>query len=88
MPGNYRCFVLEAPYHIYIDKFFEVEESLIPHSASQPPPTTTIKTSAPPHQSDQNPPARPLTGQTPTVPACPGVLPAPIGPLCQYSDAL
>ncbi|XP_053280480.1 uncharacterized protein LOC128442191 [Pleuronectes platessa] len=42
--GNYRCFVLEAPYHIYIDKFFEVEESSIPHSASQPPPTTTIKT--------------------------------------------
>ncbi|XP_035016210.2 uncharacterized protein LOC118111604 [Hippoglossus stenolepis] len=42
--GNYRCFVSGTPNHIYSDKFFEVTESSIPHTSSQPPLTTTIKT--------------------------------------------
>ncbi|XP_053280482.1 uncharacterized protein LOC128442192 isoform X2 [Pleuronectes platessa] len=42
--GYYRCSVLETPYIVYINTFLEVTESSIPHSASQPPPTTTIKT--------------------------------------------
>ncbi|XP_060929926.1 uncharacterized protein LOC133004484 [Limanda limanda] len=42
--GYYRCSVRGIQDHIFIDKFFEVTESSIPHSSSQPPLTTTIKT--------------------------------------------
>ncbi|XP_060929925.1 uncharacterized protein znf335 [Limanda limanda] len=42
--GYYRCSLLEKPDIIFIYMFLVFTESSIPHSSSQPPLTTTIKT--------------------------------------------